>query len=74
MQNGVTVLVVFVSGGSEFVKQTSYNSGKLLLVHTICLHTGREQNVLGIPFNPLKFIIFIFIHYKPRIAVAILDL
>ena len=30
----------------------------------------------GTPFNPFKpeFTIVIFIHYKPRIAVAILDL
>ena len=33
-------------------------------------------NVLYIQINPFKpeFIIVIFIHYKPRIAVAILDL
>ena len=34
------------------------------------------HDVIPILFNPLKpeYIIVIFIHYKPRIAVAILDL
>ena len=38
--------------------------------------TGKNLNLITDRFNPFKpeFIIVIFTHYKPRIAVAILDL
>ena len=36
-------------------------------------YTSSKLNYLINPFNP-EFSILIFIHYKPRIAVAILDL
>ena len=40
------------------------------------MRTANVDTMLGQHFNPFKpeFTIVIFIHYKPRIAVAILDL
>ena len=42
-------------------------------VHVMPIEQGSSVPVLFNPFKP-EFTIVIFIHYKPRIAIAILDL
>ena len=45
----------------------------LMLAHRLCPNLGHRRWASINPFNP-EFTIVILIHYKPRIAAAILDL
>ena len=62
---------------SEAIRQIFLRAIKYLFSacpsHNYLFHENSVSKYLFYPFSP-EFTIVIFIHYKPRIAVAILDL